>query len=298
MSQENTQNNTPQENLIDETLQLDGKLKEEEFDHYDDTELQLEDTSDYKYTEIDCLNEDPEILGQKYALLSFVSPEGIMNCKVRGLMVRGVYATQEEANTACEKLKRIDKYHDIFVGPVGKWLPWNPTSKQVEKVKYRNKKLDKIMKKIHDSDNKSLNELVGRRKEMLDKERTSHKNRIRESIKDSVDGLVDTSEEKVTGEQPKTKKSMRDPEAIKQRLKKTLEKRAKNIQPSRPSQLKPKGEIKRAELIEQKEQLKTESDRISEKNENITKLEQTSSALEEKLEKLKKMRQMYEQRNK
>lgn len=177
------------------------------------------DESDYKYTKIDCLNEDPEIPGQKFALLSFVSPEGIMNCKVRGLMVRGVYATQSEAETACQNLKKIDKYHDVFVGPVGKWLPWNPTTKQAEKVKYRNAKLDKIMAKVHESDLKELNELVGRRKEILDKEKVSHKNRVKESIKESISNIQQTE---TVEEAPRVKKSSRDADAVRDRLKKTL----------------------------------------------------------------------------
>ena len=35
--------------------------------------------------EIDFLKEDPALPNQKYVLLSFLSPEGIKNCKVRGL---------------------------------------------------------------------------------------------------------------------------------------------------------------------------------------------------------------------
>lgn len=304
MTEENVENNTQVDSLeaslslneTNETLQVTGELKDEQFLHCDDTEIELPDTSNYKYTEIDCLTEDPPIPGQRFVLLSFVSPEGIMNCKVNGLMVRGTYATSEEAQVACEKLKKTDKYHDVFVGEVGKWLPWNPSSRQVEKVKYRNKKLDKIMQKVHDADMKSLNEIVGRRRELLDKERTSHKNRIKESIKESVEGLVDTSkEDTVEAEKPKIKKSMRDAESVKQRLRRTIEERAKNKTSSpqkRPEQNKNAEQLK--VLQDQKEQMKAESDRISEKNEKISKLEHSASLLEEKLNKMKKL---YEKRN-
>jgi hypothetical protein len=281
------------------TLSAEGDRKDEQFSHYDDTELELPDTSDYKYTEIDCLNEDAPIAGQQFVLLSFVSPEGIMNCKVNGLMVRGTYATEQEAQTACEKLKKTDKYNDVFVGEVGKWLPWNPSSRQVEKVRYRNKKLDKIMQKVHESDMKSLNELVGRRKELLDKERTSHKNRIRESIKDSVDSLVDTSKEEDPEEKPRVKKSMRDAEAVKQRLRKTLENRSKSKTDTKAQKQQQQPTSNKSDqeklLSEQKSQMQAESERISEKNVNISKLEQSASLLEEKLNKMKKL---YEQRTK
>ena len=46
---------------------------------------------------IDHLKEDEPIPGQKFVCLSFVSPEGIRNCSVRGVKVRGVFSTYDEA---------------------------------------------------------------------------------------------------------------------------------------------------------------------------------------------------------
>ena len=41
-----------------------------------------------KYTKIDNLDEDPVVESGRYFLVSFVSPEGVMNCKMRGLKIR------------------------------------------------------------------------------------------------------------------------------------------------------------------------------------------------------------------
>ena len=49
-----------------------------------------------------------------------LSPEGIRNCNVRGLKIRGVYNTQEEANKRAEYLQKIDPNFHVFVGEVGK----------------------------------------------------------------------------------------------------------------------------------------------------------------------------------
>ena len=59
-----------------------------------------------KYTTIDNLTEDTVIEGQKYVLMSYVSPEGLMNCKIRGVKVRGVFNNMEEAK---KKIRRIEK---------------------------------------------------------------------------------------------------------------------------------------------------------------------------------------------
>ena len=44
---------------------------------------------------------------------------------VRGLKVRGVYATQEEAEFRCKMLREVDPYHNVYVGPVGMWMLGN-----------------------------------------------------------------------------------------------------------------------------------------------------------------------------
>ena len=279
----------------DETnLNVTENMESEEFEHSDDSMPPVEDMTSYKYTEIDCLNEDPPVRGQKFVLLSFISPEGIMNCKVRGLMVRGSYATYEEAQAAVEKLKKIDKYFDVFIGEVGKWLPWNPSTKQVEEVKYRNKNLNKIMKKIHESDTKSLNELVGRRKEMIDKEKVSHKNRIKTSIKESAKNLEPSKDEEE--QQPTVKKSNRDPNAVRDRLRKALaeKEQAKVTQKMTSEKTKQSTtNVTESTLEQMKENINTENARLEAKNEKINKLQEASSAIDDKL---KKMREMYEKR--
>ena len=109
------------------------------FDYQDDTETLPEpDYSDFKYTKIDCLTEDPLIRGQQFCLISFISPEGILNCKTYGLKVRGAYATEAEARAACEKLRKEDPIFDIYVAEMGKWVPWNPSNTQVKEVNYKN----------------------------------------------------------------------------------------------------------------------------------------------------------------
>jgi len=51
---------------------------------------------------------------------------------MRGLKVRGVTATHGEAVAMSKKLQRNDTLHNIFLGEVGKWLPWDPKPHQVQ----------------------------------------------------------------------------------------------------------------------------------------------------------------------
>ncbi len=95
---------------------------------------------------IDHLTEDKPIPGQEWVCLSFMSPEGIRNCSVRGLKVRGVYATRKEADDRAKELQQEDPNFDIFVGSVGKWLPWNPDVNDVDDHVYREKELNELAK--------------------------------------------------------------------------------------------------------------------------------------------------------
>ena len=96
---------------------------------------------------IDYLTEDKPIPNQKFVCLSFLSPESISNCKIRGLKVRGVYDTYEEASDRAKSLRDSDKYFHVFVGEVGKWLPWDPEpdSKNVKDSEYAETELNKLM---------------------------------------------------------------------------------------------------------------------------------------------------------
>jgi DNA repair exonuclease SbcCD ATPase subunit len=97
---------------------------------------------------LDHLTEDDPIVGQQFVCLSFLSPEGIRNCTTRGLKVRGVFSTYEEAQERCKELQSKDKDFDIFIGEVGKWLPWDPDINDDTKIRdrhYQEEELQKLM---------------------------------------------------------------------------------------------------------------------------------------------------------
>jgi len=65
---------------------------------------------------------------------------------VRGLKIRGAYASKEEAVARSKKLQRMDQMHNIFVAEVGKWLPWDPEPSQIAEQEYAEEKLNTLMK--------------------------------------------------------------------------------------------------------------------------------------------------------
>jgi len=63
----------------------------------------------------------------------------------RGLKIRGSYPSQEEAELRCKMLREIDPNHDVYVGPVGMWMPWDPEAYKTGKVEYMEEELNQLM---------------------------------------------------------------------------------------------------------------------------------------------------------
>lgn len=196
----------------------------------DDTENKV-DLS--KYTVIDHLDEDKElkVYGkvQKFVLISFLSPEGVMNCNMRAIKVRGVYETQDEAIAACKKLEEEDKYFQIFVGEVGKWLEFDPPADKVEREVSGNKNYQKILDAQRKQRMDKMNELCGKYKEQQDKKTKGKNDRKTENNKSAAaeNNSVVTKKE----DEPKPVKQSHGStvEKIKERMRKRLaEKTAKN----------------------------------------------------------------------
>ena len=94
---------------------------------------QLED--DYK-TYIDQNEEDLE---------NAFNIEHNFQTSTRGLKVRGVYPTIEEAELRCKMLRELDPSHDVFVGPIGLWMPWDPEAYKTGRVEYLEDELNQLM---------------------------------------------------------------------------------------------------------------------------------------------------------
>lgn len=71
---------------------------------------------------------------------------------VRGLKIRGAYSTKEEAEMRAKKLQKMDADHNIFVGQVGKWLPWDPKPSDIADQEYAEEELNTLMKKYKENE--------------------------------------------------------------------------------------------------------------------------------------------------
>jgi hypothetical protein len=94
---------------------------------------------------------------------------------VRGLKVRGVFATQDEAEIKSKNLRNNDKTHDIYVGPVGVWVPWDPDAYKTGRVEHMEDELNALHKE------KMKNEELAK-KEFEERVRETKKKAIMDNI--------------------------------------------------------------------------------------------------------------------
>jgi hypothetical protein len=71
--------------------------------------------------------------------------ENEFQTSTRGLKIRGVYSTQEEAELRCKLLREVDPNHNVYVGPVGMWMPWEPDAYKTGRVEYLEEELNQLM---------------------------------------------------------------------------------------------------------------------------------------------------------
>ncbi len=118
---------------------------------------------------------------------------------VRGLKVRGSYPTQQEAELRCKMLREIDPNHNVYVGPVGMWMPFEPDAYKTGKVEYLEEELNQLMHEKNKNESKAKHEFEKRvaeakKKAIEDNKKLAkeHGNRLTQKVDDSGD-LQNTS---------------------------------------------------------------------------------------------------------
>lgn len=68
---------------------------------------------------------------------------------IRGLKVRGVYNTVDEAKHRCEQLKKKDKNFNIYITEVGAWVPFSPNPDLIKDQEWAETQLNTLMMKYN-----------------------------------------------------------------------------------------------------------------------------------------------------
>ena len=127
----------------------------------------------------------------------------------RGLKIRGVYATQGEAELRCKLLREVDPNHNVYVGPIGMWMPWDPEAYKTGRVEYMEEELNQLMSEKNKNEEKAKQEFE---KRVLETKRKAieeniklakeNKNKLTQNIdkEGNLYGVNNTIENSLTGE--------------------------------------------------------------------------------------------------
>jgi len=244
-----------------------------------------------KYTKIDNLDEDDVVDSGRYFLVSFISPEGVMNCNMRGLKIRTyknrvTFGSLDDAKKAADEINKKDKYFNVFVGETGKWMGWDPSPDDknfVEEEQWANKDQNLIMQKMKEKEAQQqhnldeLNALVGKKKDIIDKDGKAHKKRVAKAIKDGINAKSENmevvNEETVNNEMMNNARKVKNnPALIKEKLRKKLQE---------------KKEKEEKKDLENKTVLESVGNDVKEASEEKTELDANIKKLTELLEKSK-----------
>jgi hypothetical protein len=91
------------------------------------------------------------------------------NTSVRGIKIRGTFPSMEEAELRCKILREVDPNHDVYVGPVGLWMPWEPEAYKTGRVEYLEDELNQLMHEKKKNDEKVKVEFEKRVREAKEK---------------------------------------------------------------------------------------------------------------------------------
>ena len=78
-------------------------------------------------------------------LMQQFQKENGFQTSVRGLKIRTpTYGTVEECEEMVKKVRERDPSHDIYIGQVGKWMPWDPDAYKTGRVEFLEPELNKL----------------------------------------------------------------------------------------------------------------------------------------------------------
>lgn len=231
---------------------------------------------------IDYLTEDKPIPGQLWVCVSFLSPEGIKNCSVRGLKVRGVFGTKQEADQHAEELQQTDPDFHIFVGEVGKWLPWDSDPNDVQDNRYQEKELNDLMKGYKDNLEKSKRMQRDRKESM-----------IKEAAREEQAKMQNMQNNHNNGS---TKDRLRKKlEAKKQQEKMNKLAERSVLAEKQPTPKETELKAVESELMKEEELAKLERERLNSLDNHVRNTEQNLETIDSKLSKIQ---ELYEKLNK
>jgi len=259
----------------------------------------------------DYLFEDPPVNNQKFVCISVLTPKNFKEeTTMHTLKVRGSYDSYEEAKKRADFLRNIDSNINVYVGEVGKWLPFEDNPENAKDHDYQNKRLNNMMKGYLENQEKAKEFHEQRKNEMImrsfkeneekEKRRLAREERrkngeevdddaeelafSRENTQDTsnINKLEDSNMNKETSVQPASSGSSGSSESSRPSV--------QGSEVTKPIVLKESDIKEKEKEIKEKEQnIKSDKDELQKTQEEYNKYQQKTEKVRKELEEAKKI---------
>jgi hypothetical protein len=122
---------------------------------------------------------------------------------IRGIKIRGVFQSKQEADARASRLHKTDSNFHVFVGQVGYWLPFNPCADNIDDEHFGDDQLNDLMQKYKEN---NVNKDIFYEEQKRDKIKAAQEERLRsEKENKSKQELANVSEEpepELSGDEP------------------------------------------------------------------------------------------------
>lgn len=231
------------------------------------------------FSDLPSEDQEKRVFVQKYALVSFLNPEKVRNTKVRGVMIRGVYPSEELAKQKADELR--DKYFDVYLAPVGEWVIHNPDPEK------------HASKEAFAEDEKELNELMIAHKKNRDKANQAETLRRQRIKEEGTEEVVDNRRRETIN---RLRAKQREKEIKREAFRAKRKLGDKHVEPgevSKETEEPQQNTFKQMkEVVNEEEEVgKKERDRLMKQKEEVDKEEHQLNSVKDRIEKIKKLHQ-------
>jgi len=112
--------------------------------------------------------------------------ENNFRTSMRGIKIRGVFDTVDEAKNRSEFIKRYDNKFDIFICQVGCWCPWSPNPNDLNEQEFSETQLNTLMKQ-YKQNMESKDEVFEQRKADMISKAAAKVNNVADDLANQTD---------------------------------------------------------------------------------------------------------------
>ena len=132
-----------------------------------------------------------QVPNQKFALVSFVSPNSTQKHPKLAMKIRAVFPTVEEAREHAGRIMKQDKWFDVYVVEMYNWVLIPPNPDDIQDQEHQDQMLNTMVKEYREQQDAASEMFEQRKREMVD---NANKNTTELKVKNAAEEAASSSQ--------------------------------------------------------------------------------------------------------